>query len=123
MFFGFLRNNVHPSTAAGCVSITMAADESITVNESTDFTVYANVTAGSTPISYQWQEKPPFGAFSDIVGATSSSYTKTGGLLSGDSGTQYKCNTSNACSSASRIITVTVLGELGGGGSGGLGGP
>jgi len=115
MFIGLLRGSIRPGGSA-CINITTDPNTSITVNEYQTFTVYANVTAGSTPITYQWQEKPPFGGFSDIPGATSSSYTKTGGLLSGDSGTEYKCNMSNACSSASRTTTVTVLAELGGGG-------
>jgi len=116
MFIGILRGNIRQ--ASSCINIPTDPETSITVNEYDTFTVYANVTAGSSPLTYQWQEKPPFGGFSNISGATSSSYTKTGGLLVGDSVTEYKCNISNACSSASRTTTVTVVGEIGGGGGG-----
>ena len=33
------------------------------------------VTTGTSPYTYKWQQKAPGGAFADIVGATSSSYT------------------------------------------------
>lgn len=112
MFFGgFLRANIHPPAAAECVVITASTtDEILTKAPNESFTVDAGVISGSTPITYQWQRKYPGGSYLDISGATSSSYTESGGLSLANSGTEYKCNMSNACSTAtSRKITVQII--------------
>ncbi|HKS36607.1 MAG TPA: Ig-like domain-containing protein, partial [Verrucomicrobiae bacterium] len=55
-------------------------------NSTATFTVAASGT--STP-SYQWQKAAPVGAFSDIAGATSSTYT-TSPLTMADNGARYR---------------------------------
>jgi hypothetical protein len=110
MFINLIRGTLRPGTAA-CVNITVnTTNESLTYSENQSFTLNAGVLTGSTPITYQWQRKYPAGSFADISGATSASYTESSGLTVAQSGTEYRCNVSNACSSAtSRVITITVL--------------
>lgn len=109
MFIGLIRHNITPATA--CITITVSGpDELISKTEYESFTVSAGVLTGNG-LSYQWQRKYPAGSWLDISGATSSTYTESGGLDISQSNTQYRCNITNTCSSAtSRIITVEVLG-------------
>lgn len=119
MFFGVLRGNVTP---VSCTVITVnTTNETLTYNENQSFTVTAGVLTGSNPV-YQWQRKYPAGSYSNISGATSSSYTESSGLTIAQSGTEYRCNISNACSSVtSRIITVQIISSPPPGGGGGMG--
>ncbi len=89
--------STHPSTAAQsyCQGATATA---------------LSVTAsGTTPLSYQWQKSSTqSGSYSDISGATSSSYTPS---TTTTGTTFYKCKVTNSCGSAtsdaSGAITVT----------------
>jgi glucose/arabinose dehydrogenase/regulation of enolase protein 1 (concanavalin A-like superfamily) len=77
-------------------------------NQSATFSVSAS---GTAPLSYQWQKAVPPGGFSDISGATQSSYTISN-LVLGDSGSQYRCRVSNGSGSAtSNAATLTVLND------------
>lgn len=109
MFIGLIRHNIQPATS--CITITVSGpDELISKNEYESFTVSAGVLTGNG-LSYQWQRKYPAGSWLDISGATSSTYTESGGLDISQSNTQYRCNISNICSSAtSRVITVEIIG-------------
>ena len=74
-----------------------------------------SVAASGSGLSYQWQSEAPGAAsFSNISGATSSSYT-TGNLPLGASGTQYLCVVSNNNGSVtSNAATVTVTAQASG---------
>lgn len=121
MFFGgFLRGNIHPGgSGVSCEAVVLSGDESVTIDEYEEYTMYAGVLAGTAPITYQWQEKPFLGDFSDINGATGPSYTTPNTLVQGDSPREYKCNAANDCGFDSRTYTLTIM--PGGGGSGGMG--
>jgi hypothetical protein len=79
---------------------------SITVGQTATFTVGAS---GSAPLSYQWQ-KSTGGAFTNIIGANSSSYTTPVAVI-GDNGSRYQCvvnNSANApVTSTPATLTVT----------------
>src|SRR5205823_8916841 len=64
---------------------------------------------GSLPLSYQWQSAPPGSStFSNIAGATASSYTTPARALS-DSGSSYRVIVTNAYGSVtSNAATLTV---------------
>ena len=112
MFIGLIRHNIHPPQSS-CVHIDVGVlDIDLFVEEYESFTVYSYVTAGSSPISYQWQVNyPEGGGWQNILGATSDTYTEVTGLELYQSGTQYRCNISNACSSAtSAITTIEIIG-------------
>ncbi|MBZ5675069.1 MAG: immunoglobulin domain-containing protein [Acidobacteriia bacterium] len=67
-----------------------------------------SVTASGLNLSYQWQSMPSGGSFSNIAGATSSSYT-TPVTNASDSGTQFRCVVTNPQGSAtSNPATLTV---------------
>ena len=61
-------------------------------------------------LSYQWQSKAPgAGSFSDISGATSSTYT-TPPAAAGDDGTQFRCVVSNAAGPVnSNAVLMSVI--------------
>jgi uncharacterized repeat protein (TIGR03806 family) len=83
-----------------------AAPQNRTVTEGQTATF--NVAATGTSLSYQWQSMPPGGAFANITGATSASYT-TPATTVGMSGTQYRVVVSNAAGSVtSTAATLTV---------------
>ncbi len=77
----------------------------VTAGQTATFSVSASGTA-----SYQWQiEAPGAGSFSNIGGATGSSYT-TGATQLSDSGTQFQCVVSNnngSVTSSAATLTVT----------------
>jgi hypothetical protein len=68
-----------------------------------------SVTATGGGLSYQWQSEPPGGSsFTNITGATSSSYTTPATMLA-QSGTQYMCVVTNTVGSTpSNAATLTV---------------
>jgi diaminopimelate epimerase len=102
------------TSAAATVTVDDCCDEPIITTDPADVTVCAGNTAtfsvtatGSAPLAYQWQLSTG-GPFSDIVGATSDTYT-TPALALGDSGNQYRVVVTNACGTAtSAAATVTV---------------
>src|SRR6185436_12059438 len=66
------------------------------------------VTATGTALTYQWQSMAPGGAFANIAGATSASYT-TPATTVGMSGTQYRVVVTNGAGNAtSTAATLTV---------------
>jgi hypothetical protein len=69
-----------------------------------------NVIAFSNPApNFQWQRMPLNGAFTDIDGATSPSYTTPGTSVAGNHGDAYRCVVSNAGGSViSTTATLTV---------------
>ncbi len=75
-----------------------------------------SVSASGSGISYQWQiEGPGAGSFSNIAGATGSSYTTAATQLS-DNGTEFHCVVNNNNGSVtSSAATLTVTGQVSGG--------
>ncbi|HLY12385.1 MAG TPA: PQQ-dependent sugar dehydrogenase, partial [Planctomycetota bacterium] len=81
------------------------ANQTVTEGQTATFSVTAG---GTAPLSFQWQSMPPGGAFADISGATSSSYT-TGATTVGMTGTQYRVRVSNSINNVtSNPATLTV---------------
>jgi hypothetical protein len=70
-----------------------------------------SVTATGVGLAYQWQSMARgAGSFTNIAGATSSSYT-TPASVAGDNGTQFQCIVSNRVASVtSSAATLTVIG-------------
>jgi predicted transglutaminase-like cysteine proteinase len=89
---------------------------SVTAGQSATFSVSASSTAALT---YQWQSLAPGASgFTNIGGATSSSYTTPGTLLS-DNGTQFQCVVSNSSGSVTtNTVTLTVQSSGTGGSTG-----
>ena len=88
---------------------TQPIDTSALVGETASFLVAATVT-DSAVLSYQWQKSTNGRTWSNIVGATSASYT-TGTLAEIDSGTRYRVivsATRGAVPVTSDIVTLTV---------------
>jgi hypothetical protein len=88
--------------------LTQPADQSVVAGSAATFNVSAN---GAAPLSYQWAGSPDGITFTDIAGATSTSYN-TGATTLAQSGTRYRVVVSNSLgsttSSAARL-TVTSL--------------
>jgi hypothetical protein len=82
------------------------ANQSKNVGETATFSVAAWSDA---TISYQWQSRPSGGSWSDISGATSSSYV-TPTLVAGDHGKQYRCrlNRSGYPNVFSEVATLSI---------------
>ena len=94
---------------------TQPASASILQATTKTLTVAATTTDGGT-ISYQWQQLPVGGSWSDISGATFASYT-TPALATSDSGIKYRAiakSTLNGLTSAvlSNEATITVTTNL-----------
>lgn len=94
---------------------TQPASASIVQATTKTLTVAANTSDAGT-LSYQWQQLPVGGSWSDIAGATSASYT-TPSLATSDSGIKYRAivkNTLNGLVSAviSNAATITVTTNL-----------
>ena len=70
-----------------------------------------SVGATGLDLTYQWQSMAPgAGSFSNIAGATSSSYT-TAATVAGNNGTQFQCIVSNRVGSVtSSAATLSVMG-------------
>ena len=67
-----------------------------------------SATATGTSLTYQWQLSLSGGAFNNISGATSSSYT-TSATVIGDNANQYRCVVNGTCGTAtSSAVTLTV---------------
>ena len=65
--------------------------------------------ATGSGLSYQWQFNPGGATFTNIAGATGTSYT-TANLAAGNNGNQYCCVVTGTCSAiTSAVATVTVL--------------
>ncbi len=94
------------NAAPAAPSITLQpVDISVTAPANATFSVAAT---GSPAPAFQWMQSVNGGAFTNISGATSSSYT-TDVLTTADSGTQYECVVSNDLGSVtSNTATVTV---------------
>jgi immunoglobulin I-set domain protein len=87
------------SAAAPSIT-TQPANQTVTAGQTATFSVTA---AGTTPLSYQWQQ-----GTTPITGATSSSYT-TAATTMADSGSQFSVVVSNAIGNAtSNAATLTV---------------
>jgi len=84
---------------------TQPANETVTAPSTATFTVAAT---GVPAPSYQWMQSVNGGAFANINGATSASYT-TGATTTANSGTQYECVVTNGSGSVtSNAATLTV---------------
>jgi glucose/arabinose dehydrogenase len=77
--------------------------QTVSEGQSVTFTVAAS---GTPPLSYQWQREQA-GAFANIPGATSPSYTLV--ATAADSGARFRCIVSNVSSVPSDPATLTVL--------------
>ena len=97
------------NTASASITV-QPANQRVTVGKTASFSVTAT---GSTPISYQWQKAPSGSStFSNISGATGSSYT-TPATASGDSGSSFRCVVTNPGGSVTSITaTLTVTPSL-----------
>src|SRR5207245_909953 len=81
------------ATVSAPVITQQPQNQSVTAGQTASFSVAAS---GTAPLSYQWQSKPSgASSFSNIAGATSSSYTTPATSLS-DSGAQFQCVVSNS---------------------------
>ncbi|MDD3875876.1 MAG: gliding motility-associated C-terminal domain-containing protein [Bacteroidales bacterium] len=99
---------VYPEQIPGTIGI----NQSICYNTSpAAFTNIQVPTGGTGPITYQWQQQPGCtGTWSNISGATSSTYDYTGNLTQT---TCYRRSTTNTCGSANSFaVTVTVYPDL-----------
>ncbi|MDD3875875.1 MAG: hypothetical protein PHT69_04600, partial [Bacteroidales bacterium] len=106
-----IQVTVYPSLSGGAVG----NDQTIFYNTSpAAFTSISSPTGGTGPFTYQWQIQPGCsGAWSNISGATSSTYDETGNLTQN---TCYKRIAINSCgNSSSNTVTVTVFGSVTGG--------
>jgi hypothetical protein len=101
---GGQSNSPSGSDPASAPSITVQPEnQSVTVGATASFSV---VASGTAPLSYQWLANG-----TAIAGATSASYT-TGATVSGDNGSTYSVQVSNAVGSAtSAAATLTVTTE------------
>jgi len=69
-----------------------------------------SVTGGGSSPTYQWQkDNAGNNSFSNIGGATSSSYTTPATTVIGDNGTHFKCVISVACDSSSVTSSAGTL--------------
>jgi hypothetical protein len=82
------------------------ANRTVYEGQTASFTV---VATGTSPLSYQWQERPPAGTWGDIPGEMSDSYTTP--LVSlADNGTRFRCIvTNNEGTATTGPATLTVL--------------
>lgn len=97
-----------PSPTAPSIT-TQPVAQTVFAPAAATFTV---VAAGTSPLSYQWQESPAGSAsFTDIAGATSASYT-TPATSSTDSGEQFRVVVTN---SAGSVTSNTVALQVGSG--------
>lgn len=114
-------------TATSVADITKSASATVTLNPPappvitqnplpatalTGQTATFSVTASGVGLSYQWQSMAPgAGTFSDISGATATSYT-TPLLALADNGTQFRAKVTNAQGSVfSNAATLTVIAQ------------
>lgn len=68
-----------------------------TVNEGSAATYSVAATTSGGSLTYQWQRaNPGSGSFSNVGGATSSSYTTAATGCASDHGAQYKCNVTDS---------------------------
>ncbi len=89
--------------------LTQPADQSVVEGSAATFSVGAN---GAVPLSYQWAGSPDGITFTDIVGATGTTYN-TGATTLSQSGTRYRVVVSNSLgsitSSAARLTVTPVV--------------
>ncbi len=94
-------------TAAPTIT-TQPANQSVILGQTATFSVTAS---GTAPLSYRWQIKPSGSLnFSDIVGATSSSYVTPAAAV-GDDGTLFRVivtNSAGSVTSNNATLAVTV---------------
>jgi len=91
---------------------TQPANATAVEGETTTFTVEASVTRGAT-LSYQWQNSEDGIVWTNIAGATSSSYTTDELTVEDDDGDQYRVIVSavGATPVTSSAATLTVTAE------------
>lgn len=84
------------STACFSVGISITQQpQNVGAPEGGRATFSVTAFAPTPPITYQWQQAPAVGAFTDITGATGSSYTHSPVLLT-DNGMRFQCRLSAA---------------------------
>jgi len=109
-------NTITVSVYANLTPGSVASDQSLCYNTSPAvFSQTFAVNGGTGSYNYQWQIQPGCsGAWSDISGATATTYDDPGNLIQT---TCYRRNvTSGSCGTvATNTITVTVYGDLNGG--------
>lgn len=103
-------------TSSGPTINTQPSNQTVTTPATATFSVSATASGGS--LSYQWQRQPSGGSFSDISGATSSSYTTGATSVSGGShnnGDAYRCvvtDSNGSTTSSSATLTVNASGSV-----------
>ena len=103
-----------PATLTVNGALTTSTPSNVTTNVGLTAAFSTTASDGTPPYSYQWQLNPQgTGSFSNISGATSSSYT-TPTLSSGDNNNQYRVIVTDAVDSTatSGSATLTVNGAL-----------
>ena len=107
--------SVADGTKTASSTITLNPDPPSITQQPAGITVYEGETGGFTIVAgglnltYQWQSKPVGGSFTNIVGATSTSFTPPLGVVA-DSGTQFRVVVTNPQGVAtSNAATFTVL--------------
>lgn len=103
------------TVSTGPVIAQQPQSASVTAGQSATFSVGASST---TAVSYQWQSQAPgVSGFTNIVGATSSTYTTPPTLLS-DNGAQVQCVVTNSSGSVTSNAATLSVQSAGGGGTG-----
>ena len=103
-------------TASGPTIDAQPSNQTVTAPATATFSVSATASGGS--LSYQWQRQPSGGAFSDISGATSASYTTGATSVSGgghNNGDAYRCvvtDSNGSTTSSSATLTVNASGSV-----------
>ena len=111
----FDNNNNTATSSAVAVTVTLQGVAPSFTLQPVSMTVTAPATAsfsvaatGTPAPTYQWMQSINGGAFSNIAGATSASYT-TAATTTANSGTQFECVVTNASGSVTSIAaTLTV---------------
>lgn len=83
--------------------------DSITVSAGAKATFTCSA-AGIQPITYQWQRQSPgAAAFTNISGATGTSYTTGNTTIAGDNGARYRCKATNPNGSTTSVAALLTV--------------
>ncbi|MDD5135749.1 MAG: immunoglobulin domain-containing protein, partial [Candidatus Omnitrophica bacterium] len=86
--------------------INQSSDMTLTVGQKATFSILS--VRGTSPFRYQWQRKDASGAWSNIAGATSASYTIENAVINDTA--NYRCIVTNDYGfTIAEVITLTVL--------------
>ena len=116
----YTDNNNCPTS----VTVTVNSPPAISVQPSPQTNCYGNqvefsvtITGTIGTVTYQWQEKPPSGSFSDITGANSSSLTINNIGMNGQNvdGTEYQVIITDDCgsvTSAPALLSINTITDI-----------